>query len=153
MKNCMLIIIAIITVGTLTFFTFFPQAITAQDDEISRLHQKIADLEERIKDLETLLIVTTEPDEVRTETGQGWQNKMNWRSLKAGMTLEEVRDILGEPIKAISGVKTLWYYPNIYCGYVSFDEQGHLILRDMWLGRPPDGTGSANCGHRLIRFH
>lgn len=34
----------------------------------------------------------------------------------------------------------------------SFDEQGRLILRDMWLGRPRDGTGSANCGHRFTRL-
>ena len=37
-------------------------------------------------------------------------------------------------------------------GLFSFDNQGRLILRDMWLGRPHDGTGSANCGHRFIRL-
>ena len=34
-------------------------------------------------------------------------------------------------------------------GLFSFDEQERLILRDMWLGSPRDGTGSANCGHRF----
>jgi hypothetical protein len=37
-------------------------------------------------------------------------------------------------------------------GLFSFDEQGRLILRDMWLGSPRDGTGSANCGHRFTRL-
>jgi len=36
-------------------------------------------------------------------------------------------------------------------GLFSLDEQGHLILQDMWLGHPRDGTGSAHCGHRFAR--
>ncbi|MDB9822458.1 outer membrane protein assembly factor BamE [Deltaproteobacteria bacterium] len=126
MKNYTFMIIAIIIAGALTFFTFFPQAITAQDDDILQLHQKISDLEDRIKYLETLLIAPDESEISLNEAGQGWQNKKNWRNLKTGMTLEEVRNILGNPIKTINGVKTLWYYPNIYCGYVSFDEEGSL---------------------------
>jgi len=34
-------------------------------------------------------------------------------------------------------------------GLFSFDEQGRLILSDMWLGNPHEGTGSAHCGHRF----
>jgi hypothetical protein len=37
-------------------------------------------------------------------------------------------------------------------GSILLDEQGNLILRDMWLGRPVNGTGPANCGHRLTRM-
>lgn len=36
-------------------------------------------------------------------------------------------------------------------GFFSLDEEGHLILRDMWLGSPWGETGSANCGHRFVR--
>ncbi len=36
-------------------------------------------------------------------------------------------------------------------GLFSLDEQGRLILRDMWLGSPHEGTGPANCGHRFAR--
>ncbi len=36
-------------------------------------------------------------------------------------------------------------------GFFSVDEEGRLILRDMWLGSPWGGTGSANCGHRFVR--
>ena len=28
--------------------------------------------------------------------------------------------------KKIEGTRTLWYYPNIYCGYVFFDKNGLL---------------------------
>ncbi len=43
------------------------------------------------------------------------------------MKEDRVKGILGEPVKVIKGVKTLWYYPNFYGGYVSFDEGGKLI--------------------------
>jgi restriction endonuclease S subunit len=126
--NRIILIIMIIMVSTLTLFTFLPKPITAQDDEILKLRQKISELENRIKDLESLLMIYKEPEETRSETGQGWQNKKNWRSLKTGMTVEEVRALLGEPIKTIDGVRTLWYYPNIFRGYVSFDEKGRLTV-------------------------
>jgi hypothetical protein len=128
LMNRIILIIMIIMVSTLTLFTFLPMPITAQDDEILKLRQKISELENRIKDLESLLIIYKEPEEIRSETGQGWQNKKNWRSLKTGMTVEEVRALLGEPIKTIDGIRTLWYYPNIFCGYVSFDEKGRLTV-------------------------
>ena len=81
-------------------------------------------MEARIKELESLLL---EAGMKNAKPALGWQNKMNWRQLEIGMSQNKVRDILGEPIKIIEGVKTLWYYPNIYCGYTSFDEKGRLI--------------------------
>ena len=38
----------------------------------------------------------------------------------------QVTKILGEPVKVIKGVKTFWYYPNMYGAYVSFDEKGSV---------------------------
>ncbi len=38
----------------------------------------------------------------------------------------QVKSILGEPTKVIKGIQDLWYYPNIYGGYVSFDKDGKL---------------------------
>jgi len=44
------------------------------------------------------------------------------------------------------------YIPDDMDGSGSFSfEQGRLILRDIWLGRPRDGRGLANCGHRFKR--
>jgi hypothetical protein len=119
-------IIAVAVSSAIILFLTFPESIIAQDDEILELRQRISELEERVMELETLLVVAKEPEASPSGTGQGWQDKKNWRILKTGMTAEQVQGILGEPIKTIQGVRTLWYYPNTYCGYVSFDEEGRL---------------------------
>ncbi len=107
------------------FWTFEPSH--AQESEVGRLQSRITQLETRLQELETLL---KECQEAR-KSGQldqfGWQNKKNWRKLSKGMQEGQVKSMLGEPSKVIQGVKTLWYYPNIYCGYVTFDEKGRLI--------------------------
>jgi hypothetical protein len=36
-------------------------------------------------------------------------------------------------------------------GSWEIDEEGRLILRDMWLGTPHGASGTANCGHRFVR--
>jgi len=102
------------------------QPIYAEDGEVPQLRNRIAELEARVKHLEGLL-------EKRLVTGQddatvkyGWQNKKNWRKLEIGMDEKKVQRILGEPVKVIKGVQTLWYYPNDYCGYVSFDDSGQI---------------------------
>jgi outer membrane protein assembly factor BamE (lipoprotein component of BamABCDE complex) len=124
--NRIILSFIIITASALTLLTFYSGYTTAQDDEILMLQKKVSDLENRIKELEGILMVYKEPEKILSETGQGWQNKKNWRSLKTGMTEEQVRAILGEPVKRIDGVRTLWYYPNIFSSYVSFDENGRL---------------------------
>jgi outer membrane protein assembly factor BamE (lipoprotein component of BamABCDE complex) len=107
-------------------FLVQPAAAQAPNDEISELRQKNADLEKKVKELEALLQECTEAGKDRFSEDQGYQNKKNWRSLEPGMKEGRVKEILGEPLKVIKGVKTLWYYPNIYGGYVSFDENGRL---------------------------
>jgi len=98
----------------------------AQEDEISQLRQKVTQLESKVKQLEALLEEYRNAMKSRLDEEMAWQNKKNWRSLEAGMNEEQVKRILGEPVKVIKGVKTLWYYPNIYGGNVSFDEKGRL---------------------------
>ena len=119
-------IIGIIILSAIPFFSISSRHVTAYDDDNTALRQKIIELENRINDLEKLIKNSGEPNNIQPAPGPGWQNKKNWRSLKAGMTKQDVHEILGEPIKTIDGVRTLWYYPNIYCGYVSFDENGCL---------------------------
>jgi len=121
-------IIAVAVSSAIILFSPFPESIIAQDDGILELRQKISELEERVMELENLLSVCKEPESSASSSGQGWQDKKNWRILKTGMTAEQVQAILGEPIKTIQGVRTLWYYPNIYCGYVSFDQEGRLTV-------------------------
>jgi outer membrane protein assembly factor BamE (lipoprotein component of BamABCDE complex) len=119
-------IIAVAVLSAIILFSPFPESIIAQDGEILEIRKRISELEERVMKLENLLIVCKEPQSNVSSTGQAWQDKKNWRILKSGMSAEQVQAILGEPTKTIEGVRTLWYYPNIYCGYVSFDQQGRL---------------------------
>jgi outer membrane protein assembly factor BamE (lipoprotein component of BamABCDE complex) len=98
----------------------------AQEDEISGLRQRVTELEQKVELLEILLKECTEARQKQEASSYGWQNKKNWRSLQIGMSESQVREALGEPVKVIQGIKTLWYYPNFYGGYVSFDENGNL---------------------------
>jgi hypothetical protein len=45
------------------------------------------------------------------------------------------------------------YVPDDVDGSGSFsvDEEGRLILRDMWLGSPRGVTDPPDCGHRFVR--
>ena len=99
----------------------------AQEEDLSQLQQKIAELELRVKELEGFLKASKELQQNASILKFGWQNTKNWRDLKIGMNESRVKEMLGQPVKIIKGVKTLWYYPNIYCGYCSFDENGNLI--------------------------
>ena len=110
------------------FFLLFANPFTAraQENEIDQLRQKITELEGRIRELESQLEGCYGHHAAEGLYSGGWRNKKNWRKLDIGMPQDEVASILGEPVKIIQGIRTLWYYPNIYCGYVSFDEYGHL---------------------------
>ena len=100
--------------------------VLSQQEDISTLIEKNAALEAKIKELEALLNQCKEARENQFSEEHGWQSKKNWRSLEVGMKEVQVTKILGEPVKVIKGVKTLWYYPSMYGGYVSFDEKGSV---------------------------
>ena len=112
--------------GALLFLGLFAHPLQAQDDKTLLLQKKINELELRIEQLETQLRESMEFQEMLETGGFGWQNMMNWRKLEVGMPEDEVRSILGTPIKVIKGARTLWYYPSIYKGFVSFDQNGNL---------------------------
>ncbi len=100
----------------------------AQETDVAALQSRIRQLELQVKELETLLRESAETLKKSAQANpSGWQNKKNWRRLSVGMQDGEVKEILGEPSKIIQGAKTLWYYPNLYCGYVTFDEKRQLI--------------------------
>jgi len=100
---------------------------SAQEQDIPALQSRVLQLEKRVMELESLLAQAEEARKSVPSDRTGWQNKKNWRSLSVGMQDGEVKKILGEPSKVIQGIKTLWYYPNLYCGYVTFDDKGQLI--------------------------
>jgi hypothetical protein len=98
----------------------------SEQEDISILRQKNAALEAKVQELEALLQQCTETRNKQVSVDQGWESKKNWRSLEVGMKETQVTKILGQPVKVIKGVKTFWYYPNMYGGYVSFDEKGSV---------------------------
>ena len=102
------------------------QGSRAQEEDISKLRQKVEMLEDRIQQLESLLDECKSIEKGETDGEFGWQSKKNWRRLQVGMAETQVRSILGKPTKVIQGIKVLWYYPNIYGGYVSFDNDGKV---------------------------
>lgn len=126
MNRARFILVLIGLMVAITMLAIPIQPLPARENEASQLQQKIIELEDRIKKLEVLLKQCDENHKKQTKDRYGWQNKKNWRKLKVGMKETEVKTILGEPVKIIRGVKILWYYPNIYCGYVSFDKDGSL---------------------------
>jgi outer membrane protein assembly factor BamE (lipoprotein component of BamABCDE complex) len=120
---------------SITLFIFFLITLTftanassdeSNDKEIKNMQQRIIELENRIKDLEQIIKIYDVSKEQEKETAYGWLNKKNWRNLKKGMTQEEVKKLLGEPVKSVDGSRLIWYYPNFYQSYVSFDEKGNL---------------------------
>ncbi len=111
----------------LALLALFAPPIQAQDKEVLELRQKISALEAKIEELEGLLNECIASREKGAADEYGWQNKMNWRKLEMGMSQSQVQSILGKPTKVIKGVKTLWYYPNIYGGFVSFDQSGNIV--------------------------
>lgn len=106
--------------------TLFCPASSAEETEVQMLQNKISRLEERIQCMEALVNEYLLRDKTEMAVVYEWENKKNWRKLEYGMTEDQVQKILGDPAKMIKGVRTLWYYPNKYCGYVSFDENGRL---------------------------
>jgi hypothetical protein len=126
MKYLKIILTLVILSIAFSFICYAPPVTADNDNEIIKLRQKVAELEKRIKEMEAVLVKYQEQEKYQEEAAYPWQNRMNWRKLQTGMSAEQVRNLLGEPIKAIEGVKTLWYYPDIYRGYVSFDDKGLL---------------------------
>ena len=127
MKRSNFLWIIRVMVGLLALLALFSQPTLAQDEEVLQLRQKISELEAKIEQLEGLLNECIASRKKGAADEYGWQNKMNWRKLEMGMSQMQVRSILGELTKVIKGVKTLWYYPNIYGGFVSFDRSGNIV--------------------------
>jgi outer membrane protein assembly factor BamE (lipoprotein component of BamABCDE complex) len=80
-------------------------------DRTDQLEREIREIKIRLSNLEAAQgksIANPKP----VASGEGWKVLSNWRSLKSGMTLSDVRTVLGEPDRVDGGVVAHWYYAN-----------------------------------------
>ena len=88
-------------------------------DRLDLLENEIKDLKARISSLEKDG-QNKSATAKHTASGDGWKNLANWRTLKRGLSYQEIRSLLGEPIRVDGGSFTRWLYQNR--GYVEFYE-------------------------------
>jgi hypothetical protein len=82
----------------------------AQDSErIKQLEKEVQDIKMRLANLEAPGKSSDIPKIVLTDK---YKNIANWRMLKKGMSFDEVRALLGEPIRINGGTITYWFYTN-----------------------------------------
>ena len=121
--------IALLAAMTLTSWPAAAIAQEASADSLVRrvelLEQTISELAARVRQLEAQ--VGSEPAQVRalppTATSRELQN---WRRLRRGMKMDEVRALLGEParVQTLGPVATYWYWEP--AGSVQFDGRDKL---------------------------
>lgn len=83
--------------------------------KIDSIEIEITNLKNRISELEK------EKVKQRAKTGN-YKVRANWLLLEKGMTKEQVKELLGEPGKVLSGFGAYWYYPDSFGGKVEFDD-------------------------------
>lgn len=104
---------------------FLLVALNAQandSDRITTLEKEVQELKIRLTNLETPLASSSSRSKP-IASKDGWKSLANWRSVKKGMSTDEVRAVLGEPESVrVAGPLTYWSFPNR--GIVTFfDEQ------------------------------
>jgi hypothetical protein len=84
----------------------------SDSDRIAQLEKEVLELKLRLTNLETPQ-KKSGINQRMAASNDGWKSLANWRSLKKGMSYDDVRGVLGEPatIRA-SGVLTFWGYAN-----------------------------------------
>jgi outer membrane protein assembly factor BamE (lipoprotein component of BamABCDE complex) len=79
-------------------------------DRITQLEKEVQELKTRLTTLESP--VNKAIVQKSTVTNDGWKSLASWRSLKNGMSYDEVKAILGEPFRIKGGDIAFWYYEN-----------------------------------------
>ncbi|WP_020614762.1 hypothetical protein [Sediminispirochaeta bajacaliforniensis] len=90
----------------------------AEDNEkIDQLERDLQELKNRISKIETMMINSSESD-ILAKIHEGWKSVRNWRIISTIMSIDDVRNILGEPQRNDGGDMTIWHYENY--GSVTF---------------------------------
>ncbi len=77
---------------------------------IELLERANADLERRVRELEAL--IKREPSRAQPIASGNWQDISNWRQMRKGMKPDQVRALLGEPVRVDAGHRTYWRWPD-----------------------------------------
>lgn len=98
-------------VGVVTLLSLAVAGAYASDsDRITLLEREVQELKLRLLRLESTQANTEKP--YKPVSSDGWKNLANWRSLKKGMSYDEVRGTLGEPARIKGGNIAIWFYAN-----------------------------------------
>ena len=100
-----------------------PVVAAGQDTSTARLIRRIeileratADLDRRVGALEAVKSAPSQGQPIPASTK--WKDLANWRRLREGMKMDEVRALLGEPDRVEGGPITFWYWvdsnANVY---------------------------------------
>jgi hypothetical protein len=91
--------------------TFTLNSYGSDSVRIKQLEKEVQELKLRLSKLEDTQ-TTTNQQQRNIVSGEGWKSLANWRSLKNGMSYDEVRSILGEPSRVDGGSIAYWHYSN-----------------------------------------
>lgn len=86
-------------------------SIASDSDRITQLEKEVQELKSRLTVLETPATKTSVNNKTTAQT-DGWKSLANWRSLKTGMSYDDVRMTLGEPTRIAGGEVAFWFYQN-----------------------------------------
>src|SRR5690606_21852951 len=94
----------------------------SEDQTINQLSKKIEQLENRVEILESII---AEQSKNKSEISSSIPtDKKTWRKIKKGMTQDEVRKLLGEPLTVSGGGLTNWYYSeSLAHSWVAFTDR------------------------------
>jgi hypothetical protein len=76
---------------------------------VEKLEQLVGQLQRRVADLESQIQGRQERKQPVVAKGN-WREIGSWRSLRRGMTMEQVTEILGEPEKVDAGSLFIYWY-------------------------------------------
>jgi len=99
---------------------------TALARRVDILDAMLANLQKRVGELERQATPgTSQPEKINSAVQPSAPvGKGGWRGLSKGMTMQDVRALLGEPNRVEARFFTTWYYPRT--GSVAFDNSDRV---------------------------